>query len=975
MGEEAQGCPSVEALQVLLEQSEPGGPSSRMELHLAACEDCRWLVASLLRAGAVTPSRPRAFPRPTRSGSAPSSPAEEEPLVQGSRLGRYEITGVLGSGGMANVYSAEDPQLRRRVAIKLLRFSPVGASGLEVAREAMLREAQALARLSHPAVVAIHDVGLHEGAVFIAMEQLEGMSLARWQRERPRSWRERVRVYALAGEGLAAAHAAGLVHRDFKPDNVIVTPSGRVCVVDFGLAQLGPEPGGALALVGTPAYMAPEQRVGGPVTPAADQYSFCVSLWEALQGQRPQPPRPGRRAGLPAGVARILERGLCEDPSARHPSMEALLKALADAVRRPRRVLALAGAALAFGAAALGATFALRRSPPPCDGAPARVAQVWGPQQKARLRARVVGGAAPLGEQAWRRAERTLDDYFTRWSSSHAEACRATWVRQEQSPLLFDARMGCLSERLDEAGALLSLLERAEAGGLARSLEAVGRLSPLGACAGRELQDRVALAPPEPLRAAVELQRRQLAEVKALADAGRSQAALERAREVVLAARGLGFAPLESAALLREGTLLRDLGQPEPASRTLHAALAAAERGGDASGAARAWVGLADLQVKGLGDVERGLQSFDVARAAIQRAGGSARLLALTCEGRGYALRRRGELAAAEAEYRQALALLDALKEDRSPLDLARTLNNLAGLQMDQEKLEDALGSARRALGLIEGAVGPEHPLAATSLHMVGELQVRLGARREGLSNVERSLQLKEQALGPDHPALLPPLIRLGVAACEELRAAPGLRLLERALALTERVHGSSSVEGVPVLLDSAYCLAAQGQRAQALALERQGLSRAEAGYPAEHPARPSVYDAAGAVLRSLGRPAEALALHRRSLEQVRRQLGAGHPALREPLTGQGLALLELGRASEAVAPLEEALAARPPAPGDALLLAQARWGLAQALAKSGGDRGRARELAAAARAGLAGDPRAVRLLPQLDAWLAVRAR
>jgi hypothetical protein len=338
-------------------------------------------------------------------GSPPACP---------ERVGRYQIGDRLGAGAMGVVYRAHDPDLGRDVAIKLVR-STASPSNLR-----LLREAQAMARLHHPNVVPIFDVGQAGDAMFVAMPLIEGGTLKRWLRGGPRSFDDVLDRFVAAGRGLAAAHAAGLVHRDFKPDNVLLGAGGEIHVADFGLARLSlsidapcaplsidePVPeasAGCLAadqltrtgaVLGTPAYMAPEQLSGRPIDARADQFSFCVALWEGVYGQRPFPdppddagpmwrarlaaiaagPPPPRR-DRPAWLAPLLARGLARDPDHRWPTLQALLDAIA-ARRRSRRWprwLAIAGALVlvAGGALTRPATDDALTLPPSPPGAPA----------------------------------------------------------------------------------------------------------------------------------------------------------------------------------------------------------------------------------------------------------------------------------------------------------------------------------------------------------------------------------------------------------------------------------------------------------------------------------------------------------------------------------------------------------------------------------------------------------------------------
>ena len=295
-------------------------------------------------------------------------------LAAGAEVARYQILGLLGAGGMGAVYRAYDPQLARPVALKLLQRVAARAhddSSTHAAQQRLLREAQAMAQVAHPNLVMVFEVGAHEGHIYLAMEYVEGTTLRGWLDHQPRPVAEILRVFGEAGQGLAAAHRAGLVHRDFKPANVLVSTAGRVQVTDFGLARasgavdaLGQTrpPTDALAvdltqtgaIMGTPAYMAPEQFEGGPTDPRTDQFAFCVALYEALFGRRPfsgqtgieimsavlagrmdpVPPRPG----VSRGLVTVLQRGLARDPQQRFADMDALLDALRAAARPPQRV-------------------------------------------------------------------------------------------------------------------------------------------------------------------------------------------------------------------------------------------------------------------------------------------------------------------------------------------------------------------------------------------------------------------------------------------------------------------------------------------------------------------------------------------------------------------------------------------------------------------------------------------------------------
>jgi 2-hydroxychromene-2-carboxylate isomerase len=357
------GCLGENTLAGLVEGRLDPAKAERAHTHLAECPECGRAVREL-----VSASRPRdAGPLLSETQRASRAGDLGRVLDPGARIGRYEIMSRVGAGAMGVVYAARDPALDRAVALKLLRHDGPGTSP-DVRGARLAREGRAMARLSHPNVVAVYDVGEHDGRVFVAMELIRGRTMREWLEQRPRSVADILDLFLAAGSGLAAAHQAGLVHRDFKPDNVLVRDDGRPCVTDFGLARLSAqdssEPNasrspaaGSLAessqtragaLVGTPAYMAPEQLAGGAADARSDLFAFCVALWEALEGQRPfggdrvialrasidaGPARSGGRSRIPPRLRRVLEQGLRADPSERPASMAALLGGL-EAARR-----------------------------------------------------------------------------------------------------------------------------------------------------------------------------------------------------------------------------------------------------------------------------------------------------------------------------------------------------------------------------------------------------------------------------------------------------------------------------------------------------------------------------------------------------------------------------------------------------------------------------------------------------------------
>lgn len=304
---------------------------------------------------------------PSLKGTLPGPSSRPAKPSGGRRFGPYVLKTRLGGGGMGDVYQAWEPARDRQIAVKLLRRD----MGADAAEQRLVREATAITQLDHPNVISIHDVGRVDGQVYLAMEWIKGESLDAWAAE-PRSWREIVSAYRSAGAGLAAAHSAGLVHRDFKPTNVMIGDDGRIVVMDFGLVRANSNeemPGRRITargeILGTPAFMAPEQFESADVGPAADQFAFCVSLWRALYGTPPYGESASERvyamthgtlstpepSGVPPWVDAILMRGLSIKPQDRFPSMDALLLAMDWGLGR-RKVGARVGVALVVAALA-----------------------------------------------------------------------------------------------------------------------------------------------------------------------------------------------------------------------------------------------------------------------------------------------------------------------------------------------------------------------------------------------------------------------------------------------------------------------------------------------------------------------------------------------------------------------------------------------------------------------------------------------
>jgi tetratricopeptide (TPR) repeat protein len=820
---------------------------------------------------------------------------------------------------MGVVYAAYDPELDRKIAIKLVRAA-LGNQG----RERLLREAQAMARLSHPNVIAVHDVGTVDDEVFIAMELVDGAPLSTVLKEQRPGLEEVLSFFLQAGRGLAAAHAAGIIHRDFKPDNVLIGKDGRVRVLDFGLARAAEAQASEAkvevtgeteisgrqlldtpltrtgAFMGTPAYMAPEQILSKPTDARSDQFSFCVALYEAIYGERPfvgdtvvalaedalrgdVRPAP-RNSPVPARLRNVVLRGLSGSPERRFPSMEALLEALAprEKPRSPAWFVAL-GVVL-LGAGLLGFRFARRQTMTLCRGAESRLAGVWDAQRKAAVHAAFTATGRPFAEDAFHGAERALDAHAAAWAGMHTEACEATRVRGEQSEELLDLRMECLSGRREEMRALVDLFTHADAQVVQKAVGAASSLGGLDGCADAAALRAPVRPPKDPAkRARVDELRKRLAVVKALGEAGKYGDALTIARPLVEEARALGYAPIQAEALFRLGRALRNVGKYQESEEALFEAAAEAMAGRDETVAAPAWRSL--IEVVGI----------DQARAA---------------DGHRWALFAEAATGSAESEER------------------ARFHTARGGLLSVEQRPEEALVEYRRALA-IEEKLAPESPTLAGTLGMIGAAFADEGRPDEALKEERRALAILERTLGPEHPDVAKTLNNIAVA------------------------------------------LETQGLYDDALAQYRRALEIDERTLGPEHHVVGVLLGNIGDVLVQLHRYDEALAPSRRSLAIVEKAMGPNHPDLGYSLGSIGAALLGLHTADQAIAPLERALAVWAHGGSTPKDVAQVRFDLARASWETG-ERSRARKLAEAARdeyrqAG----PAAAKSVAEVEIWLA----
>ncbi|MEM9461258.1 MAG: serine/threonine-protein kinase [Myxococcota bacterium] len=807
------------------------------------------------------------------------------------RIGRYLVLEPIGRGGMGNVYAAYDDLLDRKIAVKVLRDEEFPG---EDDRYRFLREAQALARLSHPNVVAVHEVGHSDDELFIAMEFVRGQSLAQWLKTSP-PWLHVLEAFVQAGRGLAAAHQAELVHRDIKPSNIVRGDDGAIKVLDFGLAYVTPTAEvdradlsgpGSLTLpgtvMGTPAYMSPEQHGGGLADARADQYGYCVALWEGLTGARPfdareytalvssklegPPPWPTAGPAVPRRIVDALRRGLAPDPGDRWPSMERLLDALAWDPRRRRTVwlqglmgatvLGLGGTTLYLGSR--------ESAPPPCTGAREQLAGVWDEARQTEVLAAVLAVDQAYAPAVWERTARELDTYAEQWASMHQQACEATTVRGERSPRMLDLRMRCLDRASVDLQTTVDTLAAVDEAVVQRAHELVAGLRPLSRCADTAALE-AEVEPPLPHEAeAVEAIRLELSRSESLERVGRYDAARAAVEEAAAALEGLDYAPIRTEVRLREGLVLEHLGEYEASEAALDAALALAARWRQHEAMATAASGL--LYVVGYQRRQaEGLRYWSIAEGLSH---GRPQLEALARNNRALVLGTRGEHERAEAEHRRVLALYTEIHGSEHPR-VAAARNNLAIALAQQGELAEAEAEFRAAFELRKQTLGPAHPHTLLSHGNVANVLAEQGDLPGAESEIRAVLLMRQQVLGLDH---------ISVA------------------------HTRNNLGGI---------LAGQGKYEQAEAEIRAAIGPIEQLHGPLHPDVAMTRFQLGAVLKDQGRLDEAEVELRTAITRWSERLGAGHPDVARGRGNLSGVLLAQGRLDQAEVEARAALEIR----------------------------------------------------------------
>ncbi len=749
---------------------------------------------------------------------------EEQParkalgLHPGSRVGRYLIIEKLGEGGMGIVYKAYDPDLDRRIALKVLRSKRRKKKRGARATARLIREAQALAQLSHPNVVAAYDVGTLGADIYVAMELVEGQSLHQWQKNSKPSQEEIIQVMMAAGRGIAAAHRAGIVHRDIKPDNIVRGNDGRVRVVDFGLARALAYPDSTDhqhdwkstplsssrdslhtedpdsqtfpsettwsedsrlrapltvegSVIGTPGYMAPEQYLSVELDEYSDQYSFCASLFRLLYGRRPHAGKSPKEIkilttsgqienphdpAVPAWLRKIVMRGLALRKQDRFASMEALLQALDKNPRRRRRRWLSMAAVTVLLATGLAAVFAWQAHRfGMCHGASDILAQTWNDASRQSIRHSFLATGVAFAADTQQRVEQALGKYAEQWVAMHTEACEATRVRGEQSAQMMDLRMACLARRLDQMQALLELFsQNVDRQIVERASRAVSALPSLTRCADRKLLS-LPIAPP---------------------DAGPMQEQVKKIRSLQAQAQAHHDTGKFSLGLQKATVALgqaRNTQYPPLLAEVLYLQARIQFRLGKYPEAEKNYLESWQIAESAGDDYQRALTGLDLMHLIGDMQGDFQRGMQWSQITKGI-VDRLGKDTKLSADWHNVTASIltekgdydQALSHYRQALSLREklydapnvaigvSLNNMAYLFNRRGESEKAARYLSQALAIHEQTMGPEHPFVGTTLDNLSLAYSEMGRYGEAEKASRRALVVGQSALGPDHPAV-----------------------------------------------------------------------------------------------------------------------------------------------------------------------------------------------------------------------------
>ncbi len=821
-----------------------------------------------------------------------------------SRFGRFIPLGRIGAGAMGTVYAAYDPELDRKVALKLIRTRV--RVDADAARARLLDEARALARVSHPNVVPIYDVGTAGRDLFLAMELVEGATLDRWATTTPRTWRAVLSLLLPVARAVAAAHAAGIVHRDIKPQNILVGRDGRARVADFGLAAatadatteraLGDDESDELSLpsraAGTVGYLAPELFGEAAGDAASDQFALCVTICETLYGERPfagktltsyvtslaSPPRLPGAAGVPARVERILRRGLQRSAQQRFPSVAALADALQKVLERRGRLGALSAAAVAVAVAFVGGRALSGREPSPCESTASALTGVYDDEARGAIEAAFAHSTLPFSATASGHAVSALDRYADAWVTRRHEVCEAAHS-PAPTPLAL-ARAECLDARLSELEATVEILRAGGDETIARAAGLV-ELTPLGRCD----DPSVRVDAPDAFDS-------ELARVDVLIRADRLDEARIAAQSLLDAAKAGSHAAIEARSrVARARYEAYDYAGARPLyEQVTFAALAAGLDSVAAEAASRVLV-LVGALAPDLDAVDQWRRLADTLATRSGDAG--AQLVYRTGAGSVEAARQRFD----EAREHYAMALqLAAIVHGSESLGVAETHHNLGVLELDAGDYDAATAALARAVEIKTREAGASHRTTILSRSTLAGAHVRRGDLQTALEQFERTLADSSAAVGDEDPSTMGVRSNLALAAARAGQTARALQLRREIVAHADVAWGASSRNTGMAHMNLATTEWTAGNREAGERHAERAVEIFASILEPDDPLLASARSNLGQMYVDAERFDDAHAVLREVVDSLERRLGPRHPELAPPLARLAECEAELGR-------------------------------------------------------------------------------
>lgn len=757
----------------------------RIDFHLDKCLDCRQIIGAL--------------------GSNAETYCHNTSLQPGEKLASYTILRRVGRGAMGEVYEAEDESLQRQVALKLIHAVD--------SKDSIRDEARVIAQINHPNVVTVYEVGEHQGILFIAMEFVIGQTLSEWiEKDHPLS--SLLDVLIQAGDGLYAAHRSDIVHRDFKPDNILVGEDGRVRVTDFGLAtpesesfihgtsQLrDPLVSSKGELIGTPAYMSPEQFRGEKATHLSDQFAFGIVCWEVLFKQMPFSGQSiealskavidGQMRGTQTGnrknrqLKHVFAKMLSSLDTHRFESMSQVLLRLREIQKPPiKRKALLAASAIGVSAALM---FSLQNKSAPavsCDQGNAQIAPIWNQNIKASLTANLES------KSNWQDAIQNIDNYSEQWAQSADAACHATHIDGSQSSELLDRRQLCLDSKKNDFSGLIHVLQAGEP--IKNVLSATKQLPSIDEC--EDTQRLLSLVPPPATQ--VDRERlahieKKLAETYAFQTTGDTPQAIKNYPSIIQESEDFGYKPLLAKALFRYGDALSSERDQQKTKEVVERALTTATAAGDdhlaaeaaiqlfstigfskGTEAAQIWGELASASIDRTGNdpslrsdlmlrqaeqkqkdgkSEEALRLFRECCALRERVSGSNDISQFACQtGAGQSASSLNLIDESIKHNEKAIEVVKAHGTTKGSL-IGMPLISLADSYAELGDYPHAIQSASEALALFIGEYGEGHPWVAYARVGLGYHTLKSGKAAESISHLEKAVEENTATLGADH--------------------------------------------------------------------------------------------------------------------------------------------------------------------------------------------------------------------------------